>query len=164
MPKSVPCFRPWALTRFPVLVARRPSPEQCAGLNPRFRPGEMVLEEFLEPFGLEQTEAATQMSIPANGLKEIVLGKCRITVPDARRLFRSLKTSPQFWTPLHSRPESARTRSAQLRTNRASSTAPKYRRCRTFDLPVSQYFDETTARSQRDGGCCRREARRSGRG
>lgn len=68
--------------------------------GPAISPGEMLVEEFLEPLGLEQTEVANRMRIPADRLDEIVLGKRRITSADARRLSRLLNTSPQFWTRL----------------------------------------------------------------
>ena len=65
--------------------------------GPAVSPGEMLREEFLVPLGLEQAKAANRMGIPANSLDEIVLGKRRVTVADARRLSRLLNTSPQFW-------------------------------------------------------------------
>ena len=57
----------------------------------------MLLEEFMKPLGLHETEAAAQMGIPAHRLREIVTGKRRITADTARRLSRLLKTSSQFW-------------------------------------------------------------------
>ena len=65
--------------------------------GPAISPGEMLLEEFLEPLGLRQSEAAQQLGISANRLNEVVLGKRRITPDTALRLARLLKTSPQFW-------------------------------------------------------------------
>ena len=65
--------------------------------GPAISPGEMLLEEFLKPLGLRQTEAARRLGISANRLNEVVLGKRRITADTALRLSRLLKTSPQFW-------------------------------------------------------------------
>ena len=65
--------------------------------GPSIPPGEMLLEEFLKPLGLGQTQAAKQLGISANRLNEVVLGKRRITADTALRLSRLLKTSPQFW-------------------------------------------------------------------
>ena len=65
--------------------------------EPAVSPGEMLREEFLVPLGIEQTEAANRMRIPASRLDEIVLGKRRAAIADARRLSRLLNTSPQFW-------------------------------------------------------------------
>jgi addiction module HigA family antidote len=66
-------------------------------LGPAIPPGEMLLEEFLEPLGLGQVEAARQLGISLNRLNEIVLGKRGISADTALRLGRLLKTSPQFW-------------------------------------------------------------------
>jgi addiction module HigA family antidote len=57
----------------------------------------MLLEEFLKPMGLAQTDAARRLEISLNRLNEIVLGKRGITADTALRLARMLKTSPQFW-------------------------------------------------------------------
>jgi addiction module HigA family antidote len=57
----------------------------------------MLLEEFLNPLGLRQVEAARRLGISLNRLNEIVLGKRRITADTALRLSRLLETSPQFW-------------------------------------------------------------------
>ena len=65
--------------------------------GPAILPGEMLLEEFLKPLGLRQTQAAKQLGISANRLNEVVLGKTRITADTALQLSRLLKTSPQFW-------------------------------------------------------------------
>ena len=65
--------------------------------GPAIPPGEMLLEEFLKPLGLRQTEAAARLGISANRLNEVVLGKRRITADTALRLSRLLKTSAQFW-------------------------------------------------------------------
>ena len=56
-----------------------------------------MLEEFLKPLGLRQSEAAARLGISANRLNEFVLGKRRITADTAVRLSRLLETSPQFW-------------------------------------------------------------------
>jgi addiction module HigA family antidote len=57
----------------------------------------MLLEEFLKPMGLGQTEAARLLGISLNRLNEIVLGKRSITADTALRLARLFKMSPQFW-------------------------------------------------------------------
>lgn len=66
-------------------------------LGPAIAPGEMLLEEFLKPLGIRQTEAARRLDISLNRLNEIVLGKRGITADTALRLARLLGTSPQFW-------------------------------------------------------------------
>ncbi len=66
-------------------------------LGPTIPPGEMLLEEFLNPLGLRQVETARRLGISLNRLNEIILGKRRITADTALRLSRLLETSPQFW-------------------------------------------------------------------
>lgn len=70
-------------------------------------PGEMLLEEFLEPLELKQTEAANRMRIPVNR---------RITASDAQRLSRLLDPSPQFCTRLRADWDSAQARAAPRHT------------------------------------------------
>ena len=65
--------------------------------GPAIPPGEMLIEEFLKPLGLRQSEAAERLGISANRLNEVVHGKRRITADTALRLSRMLSTSPQFW-------------------------------------------------------------------
>ena len=60
-------------------------------------PGEMLLEEFLKPLGLTQTEAAERMGISFVRLNEIVNGRRGITPDTALRLARLLGTTPDFW-------------------------------------------------------------------
>src|SRR3954468_11361979 len=66
-------------------------------LGPAIPPGEILLEEFLKPLGIGQTDAAHRLGVSLNRLNEIVLGKRGITADTALRLARLLKTSPQFW-------------------------------------------------------------------
>ena len=60
-------------------------------------PGEMLLEEFLKPLNLTQTELATRISVPLNRVNEIVKGKRGITADTALRLARLFGMDPQFW-------------------------------------------------------------------
>jgi addiction module HigA family antidote len=66
-------------------------------LGPPIQPGEILLEEYFEPLGLGQVEAARRLGISLNRLNEIVLGKRAITADTALRLAKLLKTSPQLW-------------------------------------------------------------------
>jgi addiction module HigA family antidote len=60
-------------------------------------PGEVLLEEFLEPLGLSQNRLALNLGVPPRRINEIVLGKRRVTADTALRLARYLDTTPQFW-------------------------------------------------------------------
>lgn len=68
-----------------------------AWTGPAIHPGEMLLEEYLKPLGVGQTEAALTLGVSLNRLNEIVLGKRAVTADTALRLARFLKTSPQLW-------------------------------------------------------------------
>jgi addiction module HigA family antidote len=60
-------------------------------------PGEILLEEFLNPMGLSQNRLALDIRVPARRINEIVLGKRRITADTALRLARYFNMTPQFW-------------------------------------------------------------------
>ena len=81
----------------PTKSASKINTREPGWLGPAIHPGEMLLEEFLKPMGMAQTEAARRLGISLNRLNEIVLGKRSVTADTALRLARLLKTSPQFW-------------------------------------------------------------------
>ena len=60
-------------------------------------PGEILLRDFLEPFGLSQYRLAKALSVPPRRINEIVLGKRAITADTALRLARFFGTSDRFW-------------------------------------------------------------------
>lgn len=60
-------------------------------------PGEMLLEEFLRPLGVTQTEFAARIGVSYVRLNEIINGKRGIIPSTALRLAKALGTSPQFW-------------------------------------------------------------------
>jgi addiction module HigA family antidote len=65
-------------------------------------PGEVLLEEFLNPMGLSQNKLALNIGVPARRINEIVLEKRRITADTALRLARFFGTSSEFWIGLQS--------------------------------------------------------------
>ena len=67
---------------------------------PPIHPGEVLLEEFLEPMGISQYRLAKDINVPPRRINEIVLGKRGITADTALRLARLFKMSPQFWVRL----------------------------------------------------------------
>ncbi len=60
-------------------------------------PGEVLLEEFLEPMGLSQYRLAKDISVPPRRINEIVHGKRSVTADTALRLSRYFGTSERFW-------------------------------------------------------------------
>ncbi|TNG03889.1 MAG: addiction module antidote protein, HigA family [Gammaproteobacteria bacterium] len=64
---------------------------------PNIHPGEVLLEEFLNPMDISQNRLARAMDVSPRRINEIVHGKRAITADTALRLARALGTSEQFW-------------------------------------------------------------------
>jgi len=60
-------------------------------------PGEMLLEEFLKPLGLTQTDVAERMQVPLKRLNAIIRGRKAVTPDTALRLERLFGMEAQFW-------------------------------------------------------------------
>lgn len=60
-------------------------------------PGEILLEEFLQPFGITQNKLAEDIGVPANRISQIVNGKREITADTALRLSRYFDIDAEFW-------------------------------------------------------------------
>ncbi|MBB5766019.1 HigA family addiction module antitoxin [Xanthomonas euroxanthea] len=67
---------------------------------PNIHPGEILLEEFLEPMGISQNALARATDVPPRRINEIVLGKRGITADTAVRLAAALGTTERFWLSL----------------------------------------------------------------
>ena len=66
-------------------------------------PGEILLQEFLEPLEISQYRLAKDISVPARRINEIVHGARAITADTALRLARYFGTSERFWLNLQAR-------------------------------------------------------------
>jgi addiction module HigA family antidote len=76
-------------------------------------PGEILLEEFLNPLGLSQVAFARHIGVPTQRVNEIVRGKRGVS-PDTAWLFaQAFGTTPEFWLNLQSAYELARCRPAR---------------------------------------------------
>lgn len=64
---------------------------------PNIHPGEVLLEEFLEPLGISQSQAARDLRVPPRRIYEIVRRKRAITADTALRLARYFGMSAEFW-------------------------------------------------------------------
>jgi addiction module HigA family antidote len=64
---------------------------------PNIHPGEVLLEEFLEPMGISQNALARATGVPPRRINEIVLGKRGISADTAIRLARAFGVSERFW-------------------------------------------------------------------
>lgn len=60
-------------------------------------PGQVFLEDFLNPLGITQKDAAERLRISYPRMNEIVKGKRAVTPDTALRLARFTGTEPEFW-------------------------------------------------------------------
>lgn len=60
-------------------------------------PGEILLEEFLQPLGISQYRLAKAIGRPQSAVSDIVNGRRAITPEMAWLLSRALGTTPEFW-------------------------------------------------------------------
>jgi len=70
---------------------------------PPIHPGEILLEDFLEPMGISQYKLSKDISVPPRRINEIVQGKRSISADTAIRLSRYFGLSERFWLNLQSR-------------------------------------------------------------
>ncbi len=80
--------------------------------NP-FHPGEMLLEEFLQPMPLSQAAFARQLGWTKARLNELIKGKRGITAESALDLADALGTSPMLWMNLQATFDLDRARAAR---------------------------------------------------
>lgn len=60
-------------------------------------PGEILLEEFLKPLEMTQTQLATKMGMHVQQLNPIINGHRSVTARTALLLARTFDTTPEFW-------------------------------------------------------------------
>ncbi|WP_425514178.1 HigA family addiction module antitoxin [Brevibacterium oceani] len=65
-------------------------------------PGEILMEDFIEGFGITQNKLAVAIGVPPRRINEIVHRKRGITADTAIRLARYFGTSEEFWMNLQS--------------------------------------------------------------
>lgn len=63
-------------------------------------PGEILLEEFMNAFGISINKLARDIAVPPGRISAIVNGKRAITADTALRLAKYFGTSPEVWTNL----------------------------------------------------------------
>ncbi len=66
-------------------------------------PGEILLEEFLNPMEITQYRLAKDINVPARRINEIVHGKRSVSANTALRLAKFFGMSAEFWLNLQSR-------------------------------------------------------------
>ena len=65
-------------------------------------PGEILMEDFIQGFGITQNKLAVAIGVPPRRINEIVHGKRGITADTAVRLAKYFGTSAEFWMNLQS--------------------------------------------------------------
>ena len=65
--------------------------------GPPTHPGEMLLEEFLKPICMSQTELAAKIGVSYPRINELIHGKRGITPDTALRLDQLFGMEAQFW-------------------------------------------------------------------
>jgi len=73
-------------------------------------PGEILLEEFLEPLGVTQKTLAAHIGVPIQRVNEIVRGKRGVSSETAWLLAAALGTTPELWMNLQAQHDLALTR------------------------------------------------------
>lgn len=64
---------------------------------PPIHPGEVLKEEFLEPYEMSSGGLARALYVPRTRIERIVSGQTAITPDTALRLARFFRTAPEFW-------------------------------------------------------------------
>ena len=64
---------------------------------PNIHPGEVLLEEFLNPMELSAYKLAKDTDMPQTRISQIIKGKRRITADTALRLASYFGTTAKFW-------------------------------------------------------------------
>lgn len=74
-------------------------------LYPPIHPGEILLEDFIEGFGITQHKLAVSIGVPPRRINEIVHGKRGITADTALRLGKYFGVEAMFWMNLQNQYE-----------------------------------------------------------
>ena len=75
--------------------------DQMAKLK-NIHPGEILLEEFLKPLEISQSQLARDLNVPVGRVNDIVQAKRAITPDTALRLAVYFNMTPEFWMNLQS--------------------------------------------------------------
>lgn len=79
-------------------------------------PGEILLEEFLEPMGITQYRLAKEIGVSQRRIGEVVTGKRSVTADTGLRLSRFFGVSDGFWVGLQTDYDNAMTKDAMAET------------------------------------------------
>jgi addiction module HigA family antidote len=85
-------------------------------------PGEVLREEFMEPYGLTAYALANLCHIPRTRIERIAREETGITADTALRLAKVFGTTPEFWLTLQSKFEVETTEAAIARELKSIKT------------------------------------------
>jgi antitoxin HigA-1 len=92
-------------------------------------PGQVLLEDFLTPMKISQTQLADHLKISVQRINELVNGKRGVTPETAWLLAAAFKTSPGFWMNLQTQHDLAKNRpTSLLQAIRALETISRHER------------------------------------
>ncbi len=77
--------------------------QEAEDLLPTVTPGEVLVEDFLKPFGITEYRLAKDIGVTPRRINEIVHGRRAITVDTAYRFSQYFGTSVEVWLGLQSR-------------------------------------------------------------
>jgi addiction module HigA family antidote len=66
-------------------------------------PGEILLEEFVRPYGLSQNKLARDLDVPVARINDIIHARRGITADTALRFAAYFDTTAEFWLNLQTR-------------------------------------------------------------
>ena len=78
-------------------------------------PGEMLLEDFLNPMGITQRQLSDLIKVPYQRVNEIINGKRGITPSTALRLAKAFNMSEDFWLNMQLRWDLYRAKQKELK-------------------------------------------------
>ncbi len=77
-------------------------------------PGEILLEEFLEPLKISQNKLSRDIDVPPARINDIIHARRGITADTALRFSHYFGTTPEFWMHLQMRYDLKNTRAEKM--------------------------------------------------
>jgi len=96
-------------------------------IMPPIHPGEILLEEFMQPLGVSQSGLAIAIRVPLQRVHDLVHGRRGVTLDTAARLARFFGTSPDLWLNLQTHYDLEKARDAGLFTKVEQDVRPMER-------------------------------------
>lgn len=75
----------------------------AGGRLPAVHPGDVLRDDFLQPFGMSAPGLAKNLKVPRSRISDIVRRRRTVSTDTALRLARYFGTTPEFWVNLQMR-------------------------------------------------------------